>query len=114
MTRERLPTRRPSETADLEFDGVRYAVTIGFFPDGRLGEAFAGNAKVGSGVEAILDDACILVSLLLQNGVEAAALAKTVGRLEGGKVPASIIGAICDTLVNWRAAEQENRGAIKR
>ena len=96
MTRERLPGRRPSETADLDFDGARYAVTIGVYPDGRPGEVFTGNAKVGSSMDGLLDDACILVSLLLQNGVEPAALAKTVGRLEGGTAPASVIGAICD------------------
>lgn len=35
MTRQRLPDRRPNETFDLEFDGTGYAVTIGFFSDGR-------------------------------------------------------------------------------
>ena len=90
MTRQRLPDRRPNETAELEFEGARYAVTIGFFPDGRPGEAFTGNAKVGSGVEAVLDDACILVSLLLQNGVEPAASARaampsTAWRLSSAK-----------------------------
>ncbi len=59
--------------------------------------------KVGSSVEAVLDDACILVSLLLQHGVEPAALAKTVGRLEGGTAPASVIGAICDRLAERQA-----------
>ena len=96
--RERLPDRRPSETADLEYEGTRYAVTIGFFLDGRPGEAFTGNAKVGSGVEAVLDDAAILISLLLQHGVEPAALANTMGRLGDGTAPASVIGAICDLL----------------
>ena len=96
--RERLPNRRPSETADLEYEGARYAVTIGFYPDGRPGETFTGNAKVGSAMEGLLDDACILVSLLLQNGVEPAALAKTVGRLGDGTAPASVIGAIVDLL----------------
>ena len=98
MTHECLPTRRPNETADLEYDGTRYAVTIGFYPDGRPGEAFSGNAKVGSSMDGLLDDACILVSLLLQYGVEPVSLAKTEGRLEGGKAPASVIGAIVDLL----------------
>ena len=55
MTRQRLPNRRPAETADLNFDGTRYAVTIGFYPDGRPGEVFTGNARVGSSIEAVLD-----------------------------------------------------------
>ena len=98
MSRERLLNRRPNETIDVEFDGVSYSVCIGFYLDGRPGEAFTGNAKVGSGVEAVLDDAAILISLLLQNGVEPAALARTVGRLGDGTSPASVIGAICDLL----------------
>ncbi len=85
--RQRLPSRRPNETADLDFDGARYAVTVGFYPDGRPGEVFTGNAKVGSSVEAVLDDAAILISLLLQHGVEPAALARTVGRLGDGTAP---------------------------
>ena len=48
MTRERLPGRRPNETTDLELGGARYAVTIGFYPDGRPGEVFTAGAKVGS------------------------------------------------------------------
>ena len=41
MNRERLPPRRPNETVELEYGGARYAVTIGFYPDGP-GEAFTG------------------------------------------------------------------------
>ncbi len=105
MSRERLPDRRPSETAELEYEGACYAVTIGFFPDGRPGEAFTGNAKVGSSMEAVLDDACILISLLLQNGVEPPALAKTMGRLGNGHQPASVIGAIIDRLAELQVTE---------
>ncbi len=42
--------------------------------------------------------AAILISLLLQNGVEPAALARTMGRLGDGTAPASVIGAIVDLL----------------
>ena len=100
MTRQRLPDRRPSETADLDFNGACYAVTFGYFPDGRPGEVFTGDAKAGSSMEAVLDDACILVSLLLQHGVGPAALAKTMGRLGDGTAPASVIGAIVDLLAD--------------
>ncbi len=103
--RERLPDRRPSETMTFDHDGTSYALTIGFYLDGRPGEAFTGNAKVGSGVEAVLDDAAILISLLLQNGIEPAALARTVGRLGDGTAPASVIGAICDLLAKQQATE---------
>ncbi len=105
MTRERLPNRRANETAELEYEGARYAVTIGFYPDGRPGEVFTAGAKVGSAMEGLLDDACILVSLLLQNGVEPAALAKTMGRLGDGTAPASVIGAVADLLAELQVTE---------
>ncbi len=105
MTRERLPNRRPSETVTFDHDGTSYALTIGFYLDGRPGEVFTGNAKVGSSMEAVLDDSAILISLLLQHGVEPAALARTVGRLGDGTAPASVIGAIIDRLTELQVTE---------
>ena len=89
----------------FDHDGTSYALTIGFYLDGRPGEAFMGNVKVGSGVEAVLDHAAILISLLLQNGIAPAALAETMGRLGDGTAPASIIGAIVDRLAELQVTE---------
>ena len=105
MTRERLPGRRPNETTDLELGGARYAVTIGFFPDGRPGEVFTHGAKVGSSLDGLLDDACIVVSLLLQNGIAPAQLAASMGRLGDGRRPASVIGAVADLLAEFTPDE---------
>jgi len=99
MTRQRLPDRRPSLTTSLVHDCRPYSVTIGFdSATGRIGEVFTHGAKVGSAMDGILDDACIALSLLLQHGVETAALAASMGRLGDGKTPASIIGALTDLL----------------
>ena len=97
MTRRRLPDRRPAETADLHFGGQAFAVTIGFYPDGRPGEVFADGVRSGSDLEALLDDACVTLSLLLQHGVEPARIAGSMGRL-GDRRPASAIGAVADHL----------------
>ena len=86
----------------FDHDGARFDVTIDLFPGGAVGEVFTGGAKSGSELDGLLDDSAILISLLLQNGVEPAALARTVGRLGDGTAPASVIGAIIDLL----AAEQ--------
>jgi hypothetical protein len=99
MTRERLPDRRPSVTTQLVYECRLYSVTIGFDPvTGRIGEVFTHGAKVGSAMDGILDDACIALSLMLQHGVEPAALASSMGRLGDGKSPSSIIGALTDLL----------------
>ncbi len=97
-SRQRLPARRPSETETIEHGNAQFKVTVGFFPDGRVGEVFAGGAKSGSELDGLLDDSAILISLLLQHGVEPGALARTMGRLGDGTEPASIIGAIVDLL----------------
>ena len=91
--RQRLPNRRLNETVDLRFEGQRYHVTVGCFSDGRPGEVFCHGAKVGSGIDLLIDDACVALSMLLQHGVESQDLAHSMGRLGDG-APASIIGAL--------------------
>jgi len=95
MTRARLPDRRPAETIAIEHGGMGFDVTVGFYPDGRPGEVFTHGAKTGSMIDGLLDDACVVVSLLIQNGVEPRALARSMGRL-GDEQPASVIGAVVD------------------
>jgi hypothetical protein len=95
--RTRLPTRRPNETVGLLFEGQRYHVTVGFALDGKPAEVFCHGAKVGSGMDLLLDDACVALSLLLQHGVEPPDLAHSMGRLADG-APASIIGAMVDLI----------------
>ncbi|MEI8396857.1 MAG: ribonucleotide reductase [Rhodospirillaceae bacterium] len=122
MTRTRLPDRRPNETIDLFFGGLRFSVSFGFYPDGRIGEVFASGAKSGCDMDYLLDDACVALSLLLQHGVEPAVLANSMGRTEEIAVghfrsdsglpatrPASIIGALADRLTEYAAIE--GRGA---
>jgi hypothetical protein len=72
MTRRRLPARRVAETIQLEHDGKRFMVTIGFYPDGRPGEVFTHGARSGSALDALLADACVVVSCLMQHDLAAA------------------------------------------
>lgn len=109
MTRERLPQRRHNQTGSLLFEGVQYSVTVGFFADRRPGEVFAAGAKIGSALDAILDDASILISLLLQHGVAPEAIAKSLGQLGAGQEPASIIGAIVGLLAERSARQADTR-----
>ena len=104
MPCERLPNRRPNQTMDLVYDGTLYAVTVGFQPDtGEPREIFTHGARVGSNMDGILDDACILLSLLLQHRVEPEALARSMGRLGRGGQAASVIGALADLLAGEAA-----------
>lgn len=99
MNRRRLPDRLPINIVELVHDGQAYAVSIGIDPrDGWVGEVHARGAKTGSALDAILDDACVALSLLLQHGIGPSALASSMGRLNDGTTPASIIGALADLL----------------
>ncbi len=111
IARRRLPNRRPSETRTLEVAGQVFDVTVGFGDDGQPGEVFMAAGKEGSQLNAMLADAAVVVSVALQYGVPALALAKSVGRLPGAPVtpedldharptkrPASPLGAALDLL----------------
>ena len=106
MTRTRLPDRRAAETVALEHNGTRFMVTIGFYPDGRPGEVFTHGIRTGSSLDALLADACVVVSCLIQHGVEPRDLAASMGRL-GNAEPASIIGAVVDLVAAASIAQQQ-------
>ncbi len=96
MTRERLPGRRQSVLLDLEHQGARYSLGIGFFETGKPGELFVSGARTGSDIDGMLADLGVLVSRLLQHGDTIEALRAGMGRLGDGTTPASIIGAVLD------------------
>ena len=101
MSRTRLPDRRPSMIMQFAYEANSYSVTFGFdVANNRIGEVFTHGAKIGSAMDRILDDACVALSLLLQHGVEPAALAASMGRLGDGKSPASVIGALADLIAH--------------
>jgi len=73
VVRNRLNNRRQVSTVSLvwpPFSGSRYHVTVGEYEDGRPGEVWVHGAKVGSEIDALLDDASILMSVLIQVGYD--------------------------------------------
>ena len=112
--RKRLPNRRPSHTETLRVDGQASTATVGFDECGRPRELFLMAGKEGSMLNTLLADAAVVISVALQHGVPAAALAKSVGRLPDnpitpanldgsrpGRVPASLIGAALDLVSSF-------------
>jgi hypothetical protein len=81
-------------------------VTIGFYPDGRPGEVFTHGARSGSSMDALLADACVVVSCLIQHGVEPIVLAGSMGRLGNAK-PSSVIGAVIDLVAAAEIVRQQ-------
>jgi hypothetical protein len=69
MTRVRLPDRRPSFTTVLVYENNPYSVTLGFdVRADRIAEVFTHGAKVGSGMDRLLDDVCVALSLCCSMG----------------------------------------------
>jgi ribonucleoside-diphosphate reductase alpha chain len=106
--RARLPTRRPAITEDIIVGNTILSASIGFDETGRPAEIFLSGAKDGSGLAAILEDASVVISVALQHGIPARALAKSMARIpetvDGPAVKAaSPIGAALDLI-----AELEN------
>lgn len=100
-----LPTRRAHTVATIEHAGVKYHVGFGqecdregVITNPRVLEVFADSRRTGSDQEAILHDACIAMSLLIQYGcpfgMQAAAYGEIRNEGEESGPPASILGAI--------------------
>jgi|SRR5262252_1010683 len=95
--RERLPDRRGCDTRYMWVGRNEYAVTVGHYANGAVGEIFVSGAKTGSDMDAVLRDAAILLSLGLQHGVPVDTMRGAITREENG-LPSSIIGAVLDHL----------------
>ncbi len=95
-----LPARRMQVTTAVEWQGREWLMGVGFAPDGTAREVFADGVKSGQDMEALLDDSCVLMSLLLQSGETIGSIAGRLGNegaapaVSGGFRAASPIGAI--------------------
>ncbi len=106
--RQRLPDRRESRIETIEFDGIVYDVNFGFHPDlddGRIKEVFiAAQAKHkhGSTIQCLSSDAAVLISMLLQHGVEPAGIGHSLlavgGPQSAATAPASIISCVIERI----------------
>ena len=98
MVDDSLPHRRLIETVECEFEGVRFYLTLGFYPSDRVGEVHVSGFKHGSNVDQMMEDACALISALLQRFVSPESLQEMMSRKPDGN-PASLIGATIFRLV---------------
>jgi hypothetical protein len=112
LARERLPNRRASETFNFEVEGLRYCATVSRFVDGRIGEIFLSNHKVGSQSDASATDAAVAASLALQHGCTLEVLRGALLRDMGGRA-ATPLGVALD-LVAEPQGSKANAGAARR
>lgn len=102
-----LPTRRHAETKRVTtMEGHTVYLSIGYDPKDptRPREVFySAGFKSGSTLEFQIQDACVMLSLLLQHGLKPEDVAKSLSRSEqpdGSMVYASVIGLIVEALVD--------------
>ncbi|MEH2521560.1 hypothetical protein V1279_007133 [Bradyrhizobium sp. AZCC 1610] len=95
--RERHLNRRASETLAYELGGTSFTMTIGFYPDGRVGEVFLNADRANSLLDFLMSDAAILASLALQYGAPLDEIRHALKRDIRGTA-ASPIGAALDRI----------------
>jgi hypothetical protein len=97
IKRERLPSRRLSETFDFECAGLRYTCTFGRFRDGRVAEIFLSNHKSNSAADTAARDAAIVASIALQFGANVETIRRALCRDSRGHASGPL-GAALDIL----------------
>src|SRR4051812_14169291 len=102
--RRALPQRRYAETFEMRHGDQRttFAITVGRYADGSIGEVFISGAKAGSEVEAVARDGAVLLSLAIQHGVPLATMAAAITR-EGDGRASTVVGAVLDRLATAEA-----------
>jgi hypothetical protein len=95
--RDRLPNRRVAITTAFERDGSQYQMTVGFYPDGRVGEVFLNADRANSLLDFLMSDAAILASVALQYGAPLDEIMRALKR-DGRGVAASPIGEALDQI----------------
>jgi hypothetical protein len=114
--RRRLPNRRPALTQEITVNGgMALAVTMGLDPECRPAEVFVSGGKTGSAMDFLFGDLAVIVSVALQCGVSARAMAKSIARLpeslDGPPTKAaSAAGAILDLIVSYTRQENDLAG----
>mgnify|MGYP001041292139 FL=1 len=104
--RTRLPNRRPSINRKVVWQTDtaehRFYVTLGLHPaTGDVLEVFYADGQLtGSQLQHTIQDACVLISLLLQHGVSSTDIGKSLSTAPvfGQDRPATVVGVIAETL----------------
>jgi hypothetical protein len=95
--RRRLPDRRRSTSFDLEVGGLRYTCTVGWFPDGSIGELFLNNHKSNSSADTNARDSAITFSIAVQHGADPDVIRRALCRDSQGNASGPL-GAALDII----------------
>jgi len=100
--RERLSDRRRSTTFDFDVPAgttvLRYTATVGYYPNGRIGELFLQNHKSSSAADTNARDAAIAFSFAVQHGADPHVIRRALCRDSHGRASGPL-GAALDLLL---------------
>jgi len=85
MTREHLPSRRPSTTFDFTCANLHYTCSYSRFASGGIAELFLSNHKSNSQADTAARDAAITLSIAVQHGADPEAVRLALCRDSNGK-----------------------------
>lgn len=72
--KEAMPGDRRGVNHDIRIAGESLNITVGFYPDGRVGEVFAYSRQQGTHEHGLWDALTLVISLALQYGTPLAAI----------------------------------------
>lgn len=106
-----LPSRRTQVSREFQWGGKRLVLSVGFDQQGRAREVFLRGFKIGSEMDALLDDAVLTVSLLLQSGWYVTEYAQHLGRegVDPGARAASALGMVAELAAEIEADAMDGK-----
>ena len=80
MTREHLPSRRPSTTFDFTCGNLHYTCSYSRFAGGGIAELFLSNRKTNSHADTAARDNAITFSIAVQHGADPETIRSALSR----------------------------------
>ena len=96
--RQRLNNRRSNTTFNFEIKGLKYTATVGYYPNGHVGELFLNNHRSNSAADTNARDAAIAFSFAVQHGADPHAIRCALCRDSHGR-SSGPLGAALDLLL---------------
>ena len=94
MTREHLPSRRPSTTFDFTCGNLHYTCSYSHFASGGIAELFLSNHKSNSHADTAARDSAIVCSLALQHGTDPEFIRRALCRDSHGRASGPLAAAL--------------------
>lgn len=102
-TRNRLPNRRAAEVVKFRCWSMPFHATLGYYPDGKLGEVFLSAGKLTLDADIMSKEAAIALSFALQYGAPIEEIRNAMPRADDGSAQGPI-GTLMDIIADDVAA----------